>query len=87
MAILLLALRSGWAGHKLRALAALASRDTLRYLAASRREVQRRRRLPDREVMRGFTSRMELEYGDSWLLERIANPVLGGLWRILARLL
>lgn len=87
VAILLLALRSGWASQKLRALAALASPSTWRYLASSRREVQRRRRLRDREVMRDFTSRMELEYGRSWLLERIANPVLGALWRILARLL
>lgn len=87
LAILLLALRSGWAGQKLRALAALVSLDTWRYLASSRREIQRRRRLRDREVMRDFTSRMELEYGRSWLLERIANPVLGALWRILARLL
>lgn len=87
LAILLLALRSGWVGHKLRALFALASRDMVRFVASSRREVQRHRRLPDREVMRGFTARMELEYGRSWLLERIANPLLGGLWRILGRLI
>lgn len=87
LAILLLALRSGWAGQKLRALAALVSLDTWRYLASSRREIQRRRRLRDREVMREFTSRMELEYGRSWLLERIANPILGALWRILSWLL
>lgn len=87
VAILLLALRSGWAGHKLRALSAIASRDTLGFLAASRREIQRLRRLRDREVMRDFTPRMELEYGRSWLLERVANPVLDRFWRTLARLL
>lgn len=87
VAILLLALRSGWGGHKLRALAALARRDTFHFLKASRREIQRLRRLPDREVMSDFTTRMELEYGRSWLLERIANPVLDGIWRILSRLL
>lgn len=87
VAILLLALRSGWARQKWRAMAALASRETFRYVARSRRDVQRHRRLRDRAVMRGFSSRIELEYGDSWLVERLANPILSGLWSVLAKLL
>lgn len=86
LALLVVATRSGWLRQKLRAVATLARRDTVRYLVAARREVQRRRRVSDRVAMRDVSTRMELEYDDSWLLSRVANPLLGLFWRILVRL-
>lgn len=84
IALLGIAARGGWLRQKLRALGALTRRDTRAFVARSRREIQGQRRRGDRELLRPFTSRMELDGGTPWLVERVANPVLGRLWRILA---
>lgn len=87
MAIFLLAARAGWSGQKLRALASLVRAEMRHFVSTSRREIQRSRRVDDGAVMRAFTSRMELEYGASWMVERLANPLLRAFWWACVRLI
>ncbi|MDO8559538.1 MAG: glycosyltransferase family 2 protein [bacterium] len=46
-----------------------------------RREVQRLRRVPDREVVKRFVSRIEFQDSPSTGTTRVANIVFGGYWR------
>ncbi len=76
LGLLLVAALSGWLPAKLRADAAVLSPSALRRLRAARREVQRTRRVTDREVMRVFTSVLRLEgLEGGWLPRLLAAPM------------
>ncbi len=87
LALLLLALAQGWGGQKLRAWLALFGSETRRSLAAGRRAARALRRVPDREIARSMTARMEFDGVETPLLRRVANPLLAPLWRLARALL
>lgn len=86
VALLGLAARGGWLRQKLRAWGALARAANRAFVRTSRREIQGTRRLKDSDILRLYSSRIELDDGTPWLVERVANPVLGWLWGALRRL-
>lgn len=87
LALALIALGQGWGRQKLRAWRSLLAAETRRELRASRGAVQALRRVPDREVARWMTGRMEFDGVETPLLRWFANPILGGLWRLIRPLL
>jgi GT2 family glycosyltransferase len=87
LALALIALAQGWGGQKVRAWGSLLATETRRELRASRRAVQALRRVPDREIARWMSGRMEFDGVEPALLRWFANPILGGLWRLVRPLL
>jgi GT2 family glycosyltransferase len=81
------ALWSGWWREKLRAYRYCLAPARWRSFLATRREVQRRRRIGDREVTALFTSEIVFPALDTPLLTRIANPLFAIYWRLARRLL
>jgi GT2 family glycosyltransferase len=82
--VLLLAVRAGWLGEKLRAYGALLR--ALPLLARRRRCVQRSRRVADRELLEAMVGRMETPLLDSPLLA-VGNPLMERYRRVLLALL
>lgn len=77
----LFALRGGWFAHKARAWAAAFDPRTWGYVARKRRESAKLRKVGDREVVRLWTGRIEHQQVASPVVEKVANPALGLVWR------
>lgn len=76
LGLLAVAMLSGWLPEKLRADAAILRPSAVRRLRAARREVQRTRRVTDREVMRVFTPTIQFEgLEGAWLPRLFAKPM------------
>jgi GT2 family glycosyltransferase len=76
------AIRNGVAGKKLQACLFFCSPKHLARLLQRRREVQRRRRVSDREFVRPFVAEIELPELRSHMLRKIGNPLLKAYWRL-----
>jgi len=85
LAILLLATKEGWLRDKLAGWAWLARNG--RWLARHRRETQRLRRLPDREVAGALTPVIDPGAIDVPLVARVANPLVSAYWALARRAL
>jgi GT2 family glycosyltransferase len=85
LGILLLALWSGWAGTKLRAMAYLLRPAAWRHVRRGRREQARIRKIPDSELVRHFTPSIEFEEMAGRQVGSVLNPVLASLWSLLRR--
>jgi len=85
MGVLLMALRGGWAGEKLKATAHLFLPRAWRHIARGRREQRRIRRVSDREIARLFTPAIEFEGVTTPLIDVAANPAMRVAWRALSR--
>jgi GT2 family glycosyltransferase len=81
------AFRNGVARQKLRACLYFFSPMNLARLLKRRREIQRRRRISDREFVRSFVSEIDLPELRSEVLRKIGNPVLKGYWRLVRPLI
>jgi GT2 family glycosyltransferase len=87
VAILAISCAQGWWREKLRSWDALLRPAAWRQTRAARARVAAIRAVPDREVARWFTPRMELDTMGGVVLRRIVNPILSGLWAIVRPLL
>jgi GT2 family glycosyltransferase len=85
--VLLLALRNGWLGEKLRAWGALGHHGALRGVRQRRRELARIRRRRDRDVLASCTDRLVADETSSLLTRVLANPASALCWRLLRPLL
>jgi N-acetylglucosaminyl-diphospho-decaprenol L-rhamnosyltransferase len=87
LGILAVALTAGWLPEKLRADLALLRPANWRRLAAARREVQRTRRAPDREVMSVFTPVIAFDgLEGGWIPKLLAGP-MRLVWKVIRPLL
>lgn len=87
VAMLAIAVTQGWGREKLRAWRELLQTRRWRALASARRAAQAIRSRPDAEVVAIFTPRMEVDGRTGFVLDRIANPLLGLAWRLVRPLL
>jgi hypothetical protein len=62
-------------------------RESWRKLLATRKQVQRNRRVRDREVTAFFTGKVQFEDLRSPLLKYVANPIFDAYWQIVRRLI
>jgi hypothetical protein len=81
------AIRSGWWREKARAYGYLAAPGRWREIRRGRREVQRLRKVSDREATATFTGRVVFEGLQPVLLTRVANPLFAAYWRIARRVM
>jgi hypothetical protein len=79
---LLFAWRNGVAGQKLRSWSWFLRADRLSWVLRRRRDAQCRRVIGDREFLGGFAGAIEHQAVDGLVLRYLANPVLGGYWRL-----
>jgi GT2 family glycosyltransferase len=87
LALLALAAGGGWFREKVRADAALLSRDLRAHVAAARRRVQATRRITDRELARWFTPAVEFEGLEGGWLPRLLAAPMAVAWRVIRPLL
>jgi len=77
----LFALRGGWWREKLRVYAWFLSFRNWRTIMRSRREIQRLRKLPDRDLARLMVSEISYQDIENPLLRRVGNPMMRAYWR------
>ncbi|MCX8038527.1 MAG: glycosyltransferase family 2 protein [Candidatus Sumerlaeia bacterium] len=80
-------MRAGFWREALRAWAYFLRPETWRRIAARRREVQRRRRVGDRDVARHFTGKVVFVELRSRALKYVVNPLFNAYWQIVRRVL
>jgi len=74
---------SGWLRHELKVMAHFLSITTWKSVLRARREVQARRRVPDREVVRWFNGRIEFEGLSNPVFRFVINPGIHAYWRLI----
>jgi GT2 family glycosyltransferase len=77
------ALRGGWFGQKARAWRHLLTPGAWRHVRAGRAVQRSIRQVEDSEIVRFWTGEIVFEGLAGPWLERVANPVLRGVWRVL----
>lgn len=87
LALVAFAAKGGWFRDKLLVYADLVRPATWRHVAAKRRFDRVIRRVPDREVARWWTGRIEHQETRGALVDRVANPILSAAWFFLKRLI
>ncbi len=86
-ALILFSIKGGWWKEKFRALAAFFSPKLWTYLYEKRKEARMLRRVSDREIVRMWTGKIVHQETSNPLVDRFANPVLGGVWEVLKNLI
>jgi hypothetical protein len=81
------AIRSGWWREKAHSYRYFAASGRWREIRRGRREVQRLRRVSDREATATFTGEVVFEELRPVLLTRVANPLFGAYWRLVRRVM
>lgn len=81
--LLLMAAKAGWFGSKVRALLWFARPASWRYILAGRRAIARIRRVPDRELLRHFTSVIDYPDFRSPIITNLVEPV----WNVMLAIL
>lgn len=77
----LFALRGGWLPQKARAWAVAFDPRTWAYVSRKRRESAALRKVADAEIVRIWTGKIEHQATENPVVERLANPALGLVWR------
>lgn len=80
------AIKGGWFKEKLRVYGYFLSFPCWRHIIAGRRAVKRLRKVPDREIIKMLSSKIEFQELESFPL-RIANVVFTAYWRAVKRLI
>lgn len=80
-----MALRGGWVGAKAWAYGQWFRGRTWRFIFRMRRRAQKIRTISDAELMRLWTGRIEAQEQASVIVDRFANPIVSGIWRVLYR--
>jgi hypothetical protein len=83
IALMVFALKGGWLKEKGRVYLALLQPKTWRYVRKKRTESEILRRVPDKEIVRLWTARIEHQETSSPSVEKIGNPALVVIWRVL----
>lgn len=83
----LMALKGGWLGAKFWALRQWFRPQTWQFIWRMRSRAQRLRRVSDRVFMRDWTGRIEAQEQSSFFIERIVNPIVDTLWRVMRKLI
>ncbi len=87
VALFVFALKGGWWRQKLLAWRDLLTPASWMYLQKTRTKISHLRRVPDQEILRLFTGRIEHQETSNMVVERFANPVLAFFTAILKRLI
>ena len=87
IALLAFAAKGGWLKDKLCVYLDLLSPKTWRHIAAKRRASALIRKLPDREIVRLWTGKIEHQETSSPVVDRFANPLLSAIWFCLKRVI
>jgi GT2 family glycosyltransferase len=82
LGVLVMSLRAGWAGEKLRAMAHVLRPSAWRHVRRGREEQARLRVVPDSEIARHFTSSLDFEGVTTPFIRRVANPVMARIWSL-----
>jgi len=83
----LFAIRGGWGKEKLHVYRSLLSSNCWQYVRRKRRESRILRRLPDKEIIRLFTGKIEHQETRSVIVDQVANPLFSTAWKFLSRLI
>lgn len=83
---ILFALKNGWFKDKLRVYGYFLSRRNWRYIRNERSKVKALRKLPDREIIKMFSSKVEFQELASWPLAA-ANAIFTVYWNLAKRLI
>ncbi|MEK7516254.1 MAG: glycosyltransferase family 2 protein [Patescibacteria group bacterium] len=85
--LLAFSFRSGWWREKLKGYAYLARPHNWRALLRKRRDVQQRRRVSEREIVRFFTGIVASQEVMNPILRYFANPIFQAYWSIVRRVI
>jgi GT2 family glycosyltransferase len=86
LGLILFSLKTGWFGEKMRVWRYFLTPRTWTYLLEARRQTQRLRISPDREIVKLFSGRIWYQEIDDAKL-RIVNPVFDLYWRVIKRVI
>ena len=78
---------AGWGGQSLRILGYFLSVKNWRKIIATRRRVQKSRRLGDGEIVKRFVGKIEFQDLQNPLLRSVANPIFNAYWQVAKRLI
>ncbi len=87
VALFAFSVKGGWWKEKLRVYAALLNPSSWKHVAKKRRESALLRAVPDREIVRMFTGKIEHQETSNPVVDLIANPVLNTVWAVLKLLI
>jgi hypothetical protein len=87
LAVLLFAAKEGWLKQKLLSYVEFFRPRTWVYIWKTRRSVALTRQVPDREVVRLFTARIEHQEKTNPILIHFANPAMAAIWWWLKRII
>ena len=79
--LILFAIVGGWGKEKWRVYRALSQPRSWKYVAQKRKASHQIRRVTDREILSGFTSKIEHQETSNRIVDSIGNPLLTFLWR------
>lgn len=82
LGLLLFAFRGGWLTQKLRVKLWFLNPSNWLYLWRKRRAIQRSRQVSDRALVPYWCSVIAFQPIESWLLRRVANPVMTAYWSV-----
>jgi hypothetical protein len=80
--VLFYSLKRGWFGEKLKTYYWIAT--NIEDILEKRKHVQKTRKIPDKEIVKYFTDKMEFEEAEnSILLNYVLNPISSLYWRVI----
>ena len=84
---MLFAIKGGWAKEKLLVWIELLRPSSWKYVRRKRKESNAMRVVSDKEIVRLFTSRVEHQETDSFIVSKIGNPLLSIIWWFLKKVI
>lgn len=81
--LIVFAIKGGWIREKFLVYVSLLSPRSWNYVKTKRRESKLLRRVSDREIVRLWTGKIEHQETQSFIVDRLVNPILSFLWTII----
>ncbi|TAK03554.1 glycosyltransferase family 2 protein [Patescibacteria group bacterium] len=85
LALAAFAIHGGWFSQKLKAWGAAFDPRTWAYVSRKRKESRTIRKVTDAEIVRLWTGRIEHQATSNPIVEKVANPVLDAIWRVVRK--
>jgi len=60
---------------------------TWRYIVSKRRRIKIIRKVSDHQIVRLFTGKIEHQETKNFLVDKLGNPVLDGIWRVMKKII
>ena len=87
LGMLVYSLFAGWGGQYLRTNLYFCRLSSWRKIIQTRRQVQKKRRVTDRQIVGRFVGKIEFQDFQNPLLKYIANPIFNAYWQVAKRLI